>query len=440
MDLFKRKALYWASSFNTACVFDSNNFADPYSKFDWLLAADAEVTLETKTGTAFTDLKSFKNQYQNKWLLGFLSYDLKDELENLCPGQTDQLQFPDLYFFVPKHILLFKEGLLKIISAEPDVVLEAIQQTQILQTESKPQVQIKERISKATYLEKAEQIRQQIMLGNIYITNFCQEFYADNAQIDPKFIFDQLNSVSPTPFACFFKTGNKYILSASPERFLAKRRNLLISQPIKGTAARSNSPQQDQHQKTALKNSIKERAENVMIVDLVRNDLTKSAIFGSVKVEELFGIYSFKQVYQMISTITAEIADATNPVDALKNTFPAGSMTGAPKLRAMQLMQQFESSKRSIYAGSVSYFSPDGDFDFNVVIRSILYNAENKYLSFQVGSAVTFQSNPELEYEECLLKAAAIRQVLSQTEILPATRTATSEPSAKKAEKGSASR
>jgi para-aminobenzoate synthetase component 1 len=440
IDLFKRKALYWASSFNTACVFDSNNFADSYTKFDWLLAAATEVTLKTTVGTAFTELKSFKNRHQNKWIFGFLSYDLKNEIEDLFPPQTDELEFPDLYFFVPKHLLILKEGLLKIISAEPEAVLAAIDQTIVAGTEDKAEVQVKARISKAVYLEKAEQIRRQIMLGNIYITNFCQEFYAEHAEIDPKFVFDQLNSVSPTPFACFFKAENNYILSATPERFLAKRKNLLISQPIKGTAPRSVSPQQDQQQKIALKNSIKEKAENVMIVDLVRNDLTKSAVFGSVKVEELFGIYSFKQVHQMISTITAEVTDDTDAVDLLKNTFPAGSMTGAPKIRAMQLMQQFEGSKRSIYAGSVGYFSPDGDFDFNVIIRSMLYNAENRYLSFQVGSAVTFQSDPEAEYEECLLKASAILKVLNQTEILPATRIATSEPSAKKAEKGSVSR
>lgn len=410
---FKRKALYWASSFNTACVFDSNNFTDPYSKFDWMLAAGVEVELETQVGTAFTELKSFKNQHLNKWLIGFLSYDLKNEIEDLFPNQSDELQFPDLYFFVPKHILLLQKGRLKIISAEPESVLAAIRQTETFETESKPEIQIKARISKEIYLEKVEQIRQQIKLGNIYITNFCQEFYAENTQIDPTVVFDQLNTISPTPFACYFKVGKKFVLSASPERFLAKRNNRLISQPIKGTAARSPSPKEDLHLKNILKNSIKEKAENVMIVDLVRNDLTKSAAFGSVKVEELFGIYSFKQVHQMISTIIGTLKEGAEAVDAIMNTFPAGSMTGAPKLRAMQLMQQFEGSKRSIYAGSVGYFSPDGDFDFNVVIRSLLYDAENQYLSFQVGSAITFQSEPEAEYEECLLKASAIKAVLS---------------------------
>ncbi|RYE29573.1 MAG: aminodeoxychorismate synthase component I, partial [Sphingobacteriaceae bacterium] len=160
-------------------------------------------------------------------------------------------------------------------------------------------------------------------------------------------------------------------------------------------------------------NSIKEQAENVMIVDLVRNDLTKSAVPGTVKVEELFGIYSFKQVHQMISTITATLNEDIDPVDAIKNTFPPGSMTGAPKLKAMQLAEQFEVSKRSIYAGSAGYFSPDGDFDFNVIIRTILYNQTQKYLSFQVGSAITFQSEAAAEYAECLLKASAMLRVVS---------------------------
>ncbi|RYY24748.1 MAG: anthranilate synthase component I family protein, partial [Sphingobacteriaceae bacterium] len=255
--------------------------------------------------------------------------------------------------------------------------------------------------------------KQHIIRGDIYETNFCQEFYAENIEIDPVSVFQELNAASPTPFACYFKAHDKHILSASPERFLAKRDQQLISQPIKGTSARATSPQQDEHQKNLLKNSIKEQAENVMIVDLVRNDLTKSAVSGSVQVEELFGIYSFKQVHQMISTITATLDEAIDLTDAIKNTFPPGSMTGAPKLKAMQLMEQFEGSKRSIYAGAVGYFSPNEDFDFNVIIRTVLYNQTEKYLSFQVGSAITFQSEPEAEYEECLLKASAMMRVLS---------------------------
>jgi len=409
---FKRKALYWASSFDTACVFDSNTFTDAYSKFDFMLAADATDELKANAGTSFIDLKSFKEKHCGKWLPGFLSYDLKNETENLTSENVDLLQFPDLYFFVPKHVLLMKNNQLEIISDQAEEVFELINETSLPNLILKNNVKTQARISKESYLQKAEQIRQHIIRGDIYETNFCQEFYAENAQIDPTYVFDQLNTVSPTPFACYFKAGNKYILSASPERFLAKRDQKLISQPIKGTAPRSASPQEDEHQKNSLKNSIKEKAENAMIVDLVRNDLTKSAVPKTVKAEELFGIYSFSHVHQMISTITATLSKNVNAVDAVKNTFPPGSMTGAPKIRSMQLMEQIEGSKRSIYAGSVGYFSPEDDFDFSVVIRTILFNAELNYLSFQVGSAITFQSEPEAEYKECMLKASAIRKVL----------------------------
>lgn len=410
---FKRKALYWASSFNTACVFDANNFDDQYSAFDWMLAAGVEYELKTTSDTSFTYLKSFKKQHPNKWLPGFLSYDLKNEIENLTSENVDYLRFPNLYFFVPKHVILIKNDQIEIISETAALIFEQIYQTEIPPFQEKSELKIQSRFSKEEYLDRVNQIRQHIIRGNIYETNFCQEFFAENVEINPTEIFDELNTLSPTPFACWFKMQDHYILSASLERFLAKRTTKLISQPIKGTAARSTSPAQDEQQKNSLKNSIKEKAENVIIVDLVRNDLTKSAVAASVKAEELFGIYSFQHVHQMVSSISAELKNEIDVVDAIKNTFPAGSMTGAPKLKAMQLMEQFEVSKRSIYAGSVGYFSPDNDFDFNVVIRTILYNAASKYLSFQVGSAITFQSDPEAEYQECLLKAKAILQVLN---------------------------
>jgi para-aminobenzoate synthetase component 1 len=267
-------------------------------------------------------------------------------------------------------------------------------------------------MDKSAYLEKVEKLRAAIALGDIYEVTFCQEFFAEYADIDPYQVYQNLNSVSPTPFSGFFKVADKYILSASPERFLCRRGDHLFSQPIKGTAKRSADSNEDEQIKTALLNNTKEQAENVMIVDLVRNDLTKSAVKGSVKVEELFGIYTFPQVHQMISTISCILNPLVHPVDALKNTFPVGSMTGAPKVRAMELIEETECSRRGIYSGSFGYFEPDGDFDFNVVIRSILYNQSNRYLSFQVGGAITYASSPQAEYEECLLKASAIIKTL----------------------------
>ena len=269
------------------------------------------------------------------------------------------------------------------------------------------------RFSKADYLDTVGHIKKEIGRGNIYETNFCMEFFSEAAMIHPPQVFKALNRVSPTPFANYFKWFDHYVLSATPERFLSKKGRKLISQPIKGTAKRSDDLAEDEQIKKELSNHPKEQQENVMIVDLVRNDLTKSAKKGTVAVEELFGVYSFKQVHQMISTVVCELKDDISNVEVLKNSFPMGSMTGAPKIKAMQLMEHYERSKRGLYSGAIGYFSPEDDFDFNVIIRTILYNKKNKYLSFQVGSAITYYAEAEKEYEECLLKVKAILAVLA---------------------------
>ncbi len=225
-------------------------------------------------------------------------------------------------------------------------------------------------------------------------------------------VYRNLNRISKAPFAAFLKYQNKHALCASPERYLKKTKDTLISQPIKGTAKRAASKEEDALIKQQLQNDTKEKAENIMIVDLVRNDLSRIAHKGSVQVEELCKVYSFQQVHQMISTIRAKVPPRTHPVTLLQNTYPMGSMTGAPKVAAMTLIEREEETKRGLYSGSIGYFSPEGDFDFNVVIRSILYNRENRYTSFSVGSAITAQSIPEKEWEECLLKAKAMREVL----------------------------
>ncbi len=411
---FKQKALQWASSFDVFCYLDSNNFADKYSKFDLLLAAGVKDEIITKAGSAFDGLQQFKAKHPG-WITGFITYDLKNEIENLSSENPDQLQFPDLYFFSPRHLILIRNGEVEIISDDEQQVIDQVQSQTIQQTDSISNIQLSSRFSKKEYMETVIKIKEHISRGDIYVTNFCQEFFAENAVIDPLAIFQKLNAISPNPFAAFFKLRDQYILSASPERFLAKRGNKLISQPIKGTSKRFENSEEDKISKANLRGHPKELQENVMIVDLVRNDLTKSAVPGTVNTEELFGIYSFKQVHQMISTVVCELRDDVTPVEAIKNTFPMGSMTGAPKISAMQLMEQFERSKRGVYSGAIGYISPDGDFDFNVVIRTLLYNSTNKYLSFQVGGAITYHAEPEKEYEECLLKAQAILEVLGQT-------------------------
>ena len=275
-------------------------------------------------------------------------------------------------------------------------------------------VSIEERISKKDYVTKVNDILSHIHRGDIYEVNFCMEFFAEKAEINPLEKFLKLNEISQPPFAVFFKNNKHFILSASPERYLRKEGDLIISQPIKGTAKRFLDVEQDEISKNALLADPKERSENIMITDLVRNDLSRTAQKGSVQVTELCKIYSFLQVHQMISTITARLAEPYTAVDVIKSTFPMGSMTGAPKISAMNIVDRLEETKRGVYSGAVGYFTPNGDFDFNVVIRSILYNEEKKYLSFSVGSAITANSIPEKEYEECLLKAKAMYAVLQE--------------------------
>lgn len=417
INLFKQKALQWASTFDVCCYLDSNNFKDSYSKFNALIAAGVKAEVTAQSGNAFEALADFKSEH-NGWMTGFLGYDLKNEIEQVISVNPDHLQFPDLYFFVPQHLIVINGNEVDILSDDAEAIFKTINEFKIEEPLSSV-IHIQTRFNNAEYIDTVNEIKAHINRGDIYVTNFCQEFYAEDAVINPVNIFQKLNEASPNPFACFFKYRQQYIICASPERFLAKRGDKLISQPIKGTAKRGIDDVADEAIIQQLRNSPKEQQENVMIVDLVRNDLTRSALAGSVKVEELFGIYSFQHVHQMISTVVCELDSHIGPVEAVRNTFPMGSMTGAPKVSAMQLMEQYERTKRGVYSGAVGYFSPDGDFDFNVVIRSILYNEVNKYLSFQAGSAITYHADAAFEYEECLLKVKAIMEVLGQPESSP---------------------
>lgn len=409
--LFKQKTLQWATSFDAVCLLDSNGFNDPYSKFDTLIAIGSRSEITASAGSAFEQLEKFRENNPG-WITGFFGYDLKNEIEHLSSSNADGLRFPDLYFFAPLHLIIIKGDQIEIISDDPQRVLDHIEQQELIISNTLPAITLQSRFSKEEYIEAVKSIQEHISRGDIYVTNFCQEFFAEHAQIDPLAIFTQLNEVSPNPFSTFFKWKDNYILGASPERFLAKREGKLISQPIKGTAKRDTDVQADELVKQQLRNHPKELQENVMIVDLVRNDLTRSAKQGTVKTEELFGIHSFQYVHQMISTVVCELEDDISAVQAIKNSFPMGSMTGAPKISSMQLMEQYERSKRGVYSGAIGYFSPDNDFDFNVVIRTLLYNSVRQYLSFHAGGAITYHAIPEKEYEECLLKAQAVMEVL----------------------------
>ena len=395
---------------------DSNDYPQAYSSYDCMLAVDAFTSLKTDYYNAFEDLKQYQ-QTTKDWLFGYLAYDLKNDVEDVQSNNFDELGFPDLFFFQPKKIFLLKGNQLEIsylsmCDDELEQDFEEIRSSQKQQEETAESLLIQQRISKESYLQKVSKMLAHIHQGDIYEANFCMEFYAENALFNPLDKFQKLNEISRAPFAVFFKNNKHFLLSATPERYLKKEGEKLISQPIKGTSKRFSDPIKDEDAMNQLALDPKERAENIMITDLVRNDLSRIAQKGSVAVDELCGIYSFIQVHQMISTITAKLDPQYNVIDAIKATFPMGSMTGAPKISAMKIIEELEETKRGLYSGTVGYFAPNGDFDFNVVIRSILYNQEKQYVSFSVGSAITSQSIAEKEYEECLLKAKAMREVL----------------------------
>lgn len=416
--------------FERVCVFNSNlqTNKNNYLQTSKIIAlGSTQELIISKSENTLEQLQGFYDQRKG-WLFGYLTYDLKNEIEELNSENTDELEFPLLHFFAPKVVIQFNSTAATItydddyvsktdadeiynLSVSPSIPPLANLGQTLLKEELKKN-NIHSKITKQEYIDSVAQLKQHIREGDIYEVNFCQEFFATNASINTVDTYEKLNAISQAPFTAYCKLGKQYLICASPERFLQKRSNTLIAQPIKGTTKRSSSKIEDEKLKLELQNSEKERSENVMIVDLVRNDLARIAKTGTVRVDELFGIYSFKQVHHMISTIKCELKENVLFTDIIKNTFPMGSMTGAPKVSAMKLIEQFESSKRGLYSGALGYIDPEGDFDFNVVIRSILYNEENKYLSFMVGSAITDKSDAEKEYDECLLKAKAMFEVL----------------------------
>lgn len=324
----------------------------------------------------------------------FCSYDYKNQIENLESKNNSLLKFDAIAFF----------------EAREELSIEDVRQTiSIEQTNS---ITLTAKTSKEEYIKNVTKLKEHIQNGDIYEINYCITFEAKNAKINPYEIYSKLNSISKAPYSALIKLDDKFIISASPELFLSKRGNKLITKPIKGTIKRGSTVEEDEKLKSELFHSIKERTENVMIVDVARNDLSRLAKKGTVKVDKLYDIETYEQVHQMVSTVSCELKENISFDDIIKATFPMASMTGAPKIRAMELIDDFETNSRGPYSGCIGYIKENGDFDLSVLIRSIFYNESERYLSFSVGSAITAMCDPEKEYEECLLKAAALKKVL----------------------------
>ncbi len=415
----KRKLLSWGAQHDHCIWLDSNDYEAPHGRYQAILAVGCYKKLSTEAKGAFEALEAFQ-QKATDWLFGYLSYDLKNDVEKLTSHNFDGLHFPELYFIQPEKVLLLKEGgiAFQYISAYANEIesdWEAIQkQGEVEDDFHQTDIKIHLRTTKDSYHDKVTTMLSHIERGDIYEANFCQEFYSEDVSLNPLKTYWHLNEISKPPFATFLKLEEFHALSASPERYLQKQGITIISQPIKGTAKRSPNRTEDEALSHYLAKDPKERSENIMITDLVRNDLSRFAKKGSVTVEELCKVYTFEQVHQLISTVRCEVAPEDAPVRFLKETFPMGSMTGAPKVSAMKIIEELEDAKRGLYSGAIGYFTPEGDFDFNVVIRSILYNSKRKYVSYSVGGAITSNSIPEKEYEECLIKAKAMREALEK--------------------------
>jgi para-aminobenzoate synthetase component 1 len=356
-------------------------------------------------------LDAFIREHSNSYVFGYLSYELKQHVDQL-PSKGN-LKLPLAYFWVPSVVAKINQDEIDLVQGNDITLVQDFFET-LTHSEAPELAAFSARTSKEKYLQHVNEIKQLIQRGDLYETNYCQEYFLENTALSsPHGLFNLVNQRTEAPFSGLFIADNLWLACGSPERYIQKEGDILKSQPIKGTSPRMNNSLADEAAKQGLIHSKKERAENVMIVDLVRNDLSKIAEPGSVHVDELFGLYSFKTVHQMISTVSCKLKPSIEFSDIIRASFPMGSMTGAPKRNALRYMDEFEDSNREIYSGSIGYFKPGGDFDFNVVIRSLAYYPAENYLSCGVGSAITIGADAEQEYEECLLKIGRLIRLKS---------------------------
>jgi para-aminobenzoate synthetase component 1 len=399
--------LNWIRKFNIFCFLDSNDYPSEDSSFEWIAGIGASDLISVSDEDVFSRVEAFHN-FHPGWLFGHFNYPSL---------RKDFIGFPQAFFFVPDIIIRSVGNKIEILSdthSAGHIHNEILAQSSTIKPTQQSSINIQHSVSKEKYVQIVQQLQKHILRGDCYEMNYCIDFFSHNAVTDPYFLFSSLSELSPNPFSAFYRLEDKYCICASPERFLKKSGSVIFSQPIKGTAKRNlENIQADDQLKNNLLQSEKERSENVMIVDLVRNDLSRVCKPGSVYVDELFGIYSFPQVHQMISTVKGTIIDNTHWTKIIESCYPMGSMTGAPKIKVMELIEKYEEQPRGLFSGTIGYVSPDGNFDFNVVIRSLFYNSTNQRLSFKAGSGITFNSIPAFEYDECLAKASALMNILN---------------------------
>ncbi len=401
----------------------SNNFANKSilkEPFLWLngnhhtsswiaVGSQDELIIEPQAVNYLSNVQAFLDKNKGNYIFGAIAFTLYDELFHLPNKNKKNQSAPVVHLMVPRSVFFkqTQQAAWELITGEKEDGLMVEEITCATSHESAEHAlpNWQPEITKEEYISAVESIQKHIQRGDVYELNFCYSFESAVDKFDPFSVYHRMNSLSRASFSAFGHLGGHYLLSASPERFIQKSGSRLMSQPIKGTTKRGINEQDDQTLLQQLSADEKERRENIMIVDLVRNDLSKIAKKESVQVDELCAIYTFDTVHQMISTISCEVEEDVSFTAILSALFPMGSMTGAPKKRALELIHQYEKSPRGMYSGSIGMIRPNGDFDWNVVIRTLLYNDTAKKMTYSVGSAITYASDPEGEYEETLLKA-----------------------------------
>lgn len=404
-EFFKRKLLAWLDArFPFFLYSPTTHFGYPNGEFQGPILAGSKSISSGQIGNV-----PFEND-----LVALVGYDYKNKIEALKSENPTMVACPDYVFWEAELSILWEEGILVFSHPEASMLAVDFERFSDVLPEENPCVEVLGLESKGTYSEKVKAIQQHIVDGDIYELNFCQAFHFQQYSWNPILGFLDLMRTSLMPFSAFYKANSLYLLAASPERFLKRTGKRLIAQPIKGTIRRGKNEAEDEILRLQLLHSEKERAENLMIVDLMRNDLSRISEVGSVEVEELFGVYPFPKVHQMISTVRSIVKQSASLAEIFQATFPMGSMTGAPKIKCMELIERYENFKRGWFSGTLGVVQPNGDFDFNVIIRSIVFDKSIGKGYFAVGSAITYDADPAYEYEECLLKASAILEVLTR--------------------------
>ena len=410
---FKEKLLFFSKSKENVIYLDSNGIKNDYE----FIFSYGKISELKSFDNSLEKLDNYINQV-NDWIFGFISYDLKEEIEDIKSENLKYFEVPNLSFFQPSTIWVFDGVELKALYFDEKELFDVWNEINKIyiscdNNKSNQNIELKGRLSRDEYINKIKNIKKRIKMGDTYELNFCFDFFNDNTKISPENTFVKLNKLTESPMSVYYKDQHLHVLSSSPERFIKRNKKTIISQPIKGTKKRGITMEEDVFMINSLKNSVKEKSENHMIVDLVRNDFSRIAQKGTVKVTELSKINTYKNIHQMVSTVEAQIENDIFFSTILKSTFPMGSMTGAPKIKTMKIIEEFEETSRGLYSGALGYIDPDKNFDFNVVIRTIIYDEKLTKISVNVGSGITFKSVPADEYEECLTKIDALKKSLS---------------------------